>query len=436
MPNNTPLRVRFVIAILGAFLLWSGFPAEGASAQESMRVMIDGNYLSTEIALVEKDSQVWLPADDLVQALEFETKWNDTQTKMEASNKKRKIVFTLNKETALVDGKRVSLPKPMEIVTGHAMMSVKTFQRCFNCEVTLDAQRRLVLINTPFQPVSIFTFDHYLTYDKIPEKVVSMNSHTTEVLMALGLGPKIVGTAFNNVDILPKYKEAFDRIPKLAEKYPSFEVLLDTGADFVYGRSSVFTSSYKCATMEEMIQNGIKPYVAKASYTKNADFNDVFEDFVNLGKIFNIENRTALFMEGLKNRIAETARVVNATRPVTVFVYDFGTKDAFTAGKSLETYIIQTAGGKNVFDDIDKTWAHVNWEIVVDRNPDVIVINDYGKTSLQEKIDFLKSSPILKETRAVKDDRFVAVPLSSVFPGIRIAQAVEDIARGLHPEMF
>jgi iron complex transport system substrate-binding protein len=401
-----------------------------------MKAMVDGNYLNTEIALVEKDNLVWLPATDLMRALAFEAKWSDSQTKLEAENGKRKVIFTLDKDTALVDGKRVSLPNPMEKIAGHAMMSVKAIEEVLNCEVTLNTQRRLVLINAPFQPVSIFTFDHYLTYDKIPEKVVSMNSHTTEVLMALGLGSKIVGTAFNNVEILPKYKAAFDRIPQLAEKYPSFEVLLDTGADFVYGRSSVFTSSYKCATMEEMIQNGIKPYVAKASYTKNADFNDVFEDFVNLGKIFNIENRTALFVADLKKRIAETARVVNATRPVTVFVYDFGTKDAFTAGKSLETYIIQTAGGKNVFDDIDKTWAHVNWEIVVDRNPDVIVINDYGKTPLQEKIDFLKSSPILKETQAVKNGRFVAVPLSSVFPGIRVAQAVEEIARGLHPELF
>lgn len=436
MQRNFLLSVRATIAVLSAIILVSAYPAKDVGAQEPIKAMIDGIYFKTEIALAEKNGQVWLPASDLLQALGFDAKWDEAQKTITASNGNKNVGFTLQKETAVVDGKRVSLPKPMEMIAGHPMIPTKTIEQCFNCDVAIDKERHLVLVNAPFEPVSIFTFDHYLTYEKIPEKVVSMNSHTTEALLALGLGDKIIGTAYNNVDVLPKYKAAFDRIPQLAEKYPSFEVLLDTDADFVYGRSSVFTSSYKCATMDEMIQNGIKPYVAKASYTKNADFNDVFEDFVNLGKIFNIENRAALFVEDLKTRIARTAKVVNTARPVKVFVYDFGTKDAFTAGKSLETYIIQTAGGKNIFDDIDKTWAHVNWEMVVDRNPDFIVINDYGKTSLQEKIDFLKTNAILKEMNAVKHNRFVAVPLSSVFPGVRIAQAVEDIARGLHVDMF
>jgi iron complex transport system substrate-binding protein len=309
-------------------------------------------------------------------------------------------------------------------------------QDVFDASVTYDKDNNILLINKPFEPFSTYTFEHYVRYDKMPEKAVSMNAHTTELMLALGLEEYLIGSAYNNAKILPEYETAFNKIPILAEKYPSFEVLLDSGADFVFGRSSVFTSSYKTATMDEMLSQNIDVYVAKASYTQNADFNDVYEDFETIGKLFNVENESALMVEAMQSKIANVAAKVNTVRPVKVFVYDFGSDKAFTAGKSLETYIIQTAGGKNVFDDINKTWSYVNWETVVDRNPDYIVINDYGNTTAEEKIEYLKSLPMLKSVNAIKNENFVVVTLPSVFPGVRVDEAVESIAKGLHPESF
>ena len=401
----------------------SGFATSDVSSQE-VKVMADGAYITLETAPLVKGKEVYVPLRETFEALGAEVNWKSTKNSIDLLYKGK------NTEIKMVNNPSLMVVDSVSLVKSHIIQDV------FDASVTYDKDKNMLLINKPFEPFSTYTFEHYVRYDKMPEKAVSMNAHTTELMLALDLEEYLIGSAYNNAKILPEYEVAFNKIPILAEKYPSFEVLLDSGADFVFGRSSVFTSSYKTATMDEMLSQNIDVYVAKASYTQNADFNDVYEDFETIGKLFNVENESALMVEAMQSKIANVAAKVNTVRPVKVFVYDFGSDKAFTAGKSLETYIIQTAGGKNVFDDINKTWSYVNWETVVDRNPDYIVINDYGNTTAEEKIEYLKSLPMLKSVNAIKNENFVVVTLPSVFPGVRVDEAVENIAKGLHPESF
>lgn len=419
--------MKKIVALCMVLVLLMGLSvgfAGTTETEEAMKVMADGQYIKLEKAPVLKGTDLYLPLRTVSEALGAEVNWDSTSQKIQVTYKGQDYGVAIANNDAVVVEDSVS------------MIASSFIEKVFKAEVKVDKKKNLVLINKPFEPFSAYTFDHYVRYEEMPKKAVSMNAHTTELMLALGLEDYLIGTAYNNAELLPAYQETFKKIPILAEKYPSFEILLDSGADFVFGRSSVFTSSYKCATMDEMLKQNIDVYVAKASYTQNADFNDVYEDFTTIGKIFNVENESALMVEQMQNKIAGVAAKVNTVRPVKVFVYDFGSDKAFTAGKSLETYIIQTAGGKNVFDDINKTWSYVNWETVVDRNPDYIVINDYGNTTAAEKIDYLKSLPMLQSVNAIKNENFVVVTLPSVFPGIRVDEAVEDIAKGLHPESF
>jgi ABC-type Fe3+-hydroxamate transport system substrate-binding protein len=51
----------------------------------------------------------------------------------------------------------------------------------------------------------------------------------------------------------------------------------------------------------------------------------------------------------------------------------------------------------------------VNWEDVVDRNPEYIVIIDYGEPDAQGKIDFLKGQPELADVDAIQNDIRIAI---------------------------
>ena len=84
---------------------------------------------------------------------------------------------------------------------------------------------------------------------------------------------------------------------------------------------------------------------------------------------------------------------------------------------------------------IEKGKAYTK-EDAVERSPEVIVITDYGSTTAEEKIRFLKNDPALSQTPAVQNERFVVIPLTAAAEGVRIAQALETLAQGFYPEAF
>jgi len=286
-----------------------------------------------------------------------------------------------------------------------------------------------------FVPFTVTTYGQEVTYDHIPKRAVSLNAHTTEIMLAMGLGDVMVGTAYNNAPVLPQYQKEFEKIPKLAEKYPSLEVFLNADPDFVFGRSSAFQEK-SVAPLETILDYGIMAYVCKGSYTVGTTMEDVYEDFQVLGRVFQVEERADELIQGMKEKIEAVQKKIGEQEPLRVFVLDATGDTAFTACRSLETSLIEAADGENIFDDIEKVWARVSWEEVVERNPEVIVINEYGKTPSSEKIAFAKSLPAMADVDAVKNDRFVVVQLPAIFPGIRNADTVEQLARAFYPERF
>lgn len=287
-------------------------------------------------------------------------------------------------------------------------------------------------------PLSITNGDHTLVFDHAPERAVSLNAHTTEIMLTLGLAPKMVGTAYQGNPIMESLKADFDTIPVLSDgsNYPSLEVLVGSEADFVYGRLSAFRDT-SVATVETLRDYGINAYVVKGTLIKGATMEDVYEDISNLGLIFDIQGQANALNEKIRTDIADIhAKVSTVSAPIKVLVYDSGEDAIFTAGNSLQTELIKLAGGKNVFDDLEDTWATVSWEEAVARNPDVIVINDYGQTPLETKIARLKENPALASMPAIKDDHFVVLPLDSAFVGVRNPEAVRILAEGFYPELF
>ncbi|OYD07296.1 Fe3+-hydroxamate ABC transporter substrate-binding protein [Paludifilum halophilum] len=286
------------------------------------------------------------------------------------------------------------------------------------------------------RPVTLENYNRTLQFEKIPQRAVSLNQHTTEIMLALGLEERMAGTAYLDDEILPRFQKPYDQIPVLAERYPSFEVLLGAEPDFVIGRLSAFTDE-KAGSLERLADSGIPAYVVQGTYAEHPGMEDVYEDIRNLGRIFDVESRAEKLIRQMKADIQKVQnRVGDREKPVRVLVYDSGEKGLYTTGNSLETELISLAGGKNVFSDLNKSWTEVGWEEAVKRNPEVIVINDYGHHSAEDKIRSIKENPALKHVTAVREERFVVLPLSDVFEGVRNVRAVKTLAKGFYPEQF
>ncbi|MEU7313015.1 ABC transporter substrate-binding protein [Streptomyces sp. NPDC007083] len=288
-------------------------------------------------------------------------------------------------------------------------------------------------------PVTIDNCGVKTTYDKAPSRVVTIHQHPAELMLSLGLKDRMVGTAFPDSAVLPELKKDYESIPELATKEPSFETVLDAEPDLVYGGYGSAFAKNEGRSRKAFADAGIDTHLNREYCgKKRVTMKDTYDEVRTVGKIFGVSDRADELVSGLRARVGKASTAVKGKPRVPVFVYDSGDKTAFTTGgKSLGTELIRLAGGKNVFADLDDVFGDVSWEQVVERKPEVIAIYDYaGAGSVEQKKKFLLAQPALKDVPAIKNKRFVVLPLTATLVGVRSAYAVEDLARGIHPESF
>ncbi|MEK5357829.1 ABC transporter substrate-binding protein [Paenibacillus sp. FSL L8-0709] len=286
-------------------------------------------------------------------------------------------------------------------------------------------------------PVEIDNLGKKLTFSEAPKRPITLNQHATEIMLALDLESVMVGTAYLDDEILPELKEKYDAIPVLSEQYPSKEVFLAATPDFAYaGWKSAFEEK-ALGSRSELEQQGILTYVQESSNISSPTLEDVYQDILNIGEIFRIEPRAQALVDSMDAQLKEIqAKIGQVDNPLKIFVYDSGEDKAFTAANTYLTDLINKVDAKNIFDDIDKGYTEVSWEEVVNRNPDVIVIIDYGDTTAEQKKQLLLSQAALANIKAIQDERFIIMPLSAAAEGIRAPIALKTLAEGLYPDKF
>lgn len=287
--------------------------------------------------------------------------------------------------------------------------------------------------NTDYE---MLTFDNYgrkIVVKEKPEKVLTLGPNSSELFVALGLTDYIIGNTLDNHSRgpLPEYAEDYARIPELNYGSATIEAVVTSGADFIYGIDWEFGG--EGLDVEELEQYGITTYTNSATTLE-----EIYQEILDIGKIFGIEETAEAFVADQKERIATVQKTVSDREPVKVLVYDSGGDGVFTAtGANFETYLMELAGGKNIFDDVkDKQWTTISYEEILSRNPDVILIHDYDAPSLEQKIEKIKNDPALSQLECVQNENFIAITLESVLPGDRMAYTVETLAKGFYPELF
>ncbi|MBU2326404.1 MAG: ABC transporter substrate-binding protein [Alphaproteobacteria bacterium] len=291
-------------------------------------------------------------------------------------------------------------------------------------------------------PVTVKSCDREVTFDAAPARAISNDVNLTEMMLALKLQDRMVGyTGISGWKTLDEgLREGVKELPELSPKYPTMEVMLNADADFYFAGWNYGMKVGGEVTPETLEPFGVKVYELTEScihiMAKNKPtMDDMFVDLLNLGKIFGVEARAEELVAGYRKRLDEiTTRVGAVEKPVRVFVYDSGTEKPFTPGRfGIPTAMIEAAGGVNIMDDVEKSWTEVSWEPVIERNPEVIVIVNYGDVTAEQKIAFMKETPAFKNLDAVKQDRFVVLEYVEATPGPRNVQAIDRLADAFHP---
>lgn len=293
-------------------------------------------------------------------------------------------------------------------------------------------------------PLTIENCGFSMTFESAPQRIVSIFSPATEMLVALGLGDRIIGTAWNDTEPMESQRSIIESLPILAEQTPSKEALSAANPDFVYITYDGGFTAEGVGTREELAGFGIatyqsQPYCGDGGHS----IDDVFDDISTLGEIFDVQANAAELVEEIRVEIADVAEKIDGVTPKRVFLFDTsGDPESapYTAACcGTADQAITAAGGANVFSEIPGTYfnyAQVAWEEVAARDPDVIVLAVFAGADVEALKDMFRNNPGLAGIQAVENDQFIVVPYSEIIPGIRAGSFVRLMAEGMHPDRF
>jgi iron complex transport system substrate-binding protein len=275
-----------------------------------------------------------------------------------------------------------------------------------------------------------------------PQRAIAMEQNAAEIMLALGLADRMAGTAYQTDPVLPELKEPYSQVPVLSAQYPGREALLAKKPDFIYSmRASAFAPE-AAGSRQDLAKLRVPAYLSsndcedRALIPATAEFEAIFKEINDIATVFGVPERGRTVVTDLRRRLEEAERSVPQDLDADVMWYYSGTKIPAIAGDTgLPGTITKLLGARNAFADVKQQWPEGNWEEIATRDPDVIVLADLTRggdgDSAEAKKRFLREDPVASKLTAVKNDRFVVVPGSSMDPSIRSVTAVEQVGKGL-----
>ncbi len=288
-------------------------------------------------------------------------------------------------------------------------------------------------------PLTLDDCGFEVTFDAAPERVVTIKSSTTEMLLALGLGDRIVASAFADGPVPESLADAAADVPAvmepLSDQVPGAEAVLETEPDLVYAGWESNLTTDGAGDRETLAQLGVATYVSPAAckapeYMPDPlTFDDVFAEITEVGTIFDAQDAAA---DLVAEQRATLDGVVRNDRGLTALWYSSGDDIPYVgAGIGAPQMIMGAVGLENVAGDVRDTWTSYAWEEAVAADPDVLVLVDAAWNTAEAKIERLESNPATAEMTAVREGRYLTIPFPATEAGVRNVDAVVDLAAQL-----
>ena len=255
------------------------------------------------------------------------------------------------------------------------------------------------------------------------QRIITLNSSLTETIYGLGIGDRVIATDVTSIS--PKAAAALPKVSK--NRSVSAEGLLSFKPTIVLANDGEVPNT----VIQQIHSAGVKYVGIKPHYSAPGALRYI-QDVANsvgepeLGKA--LVSRTKISL----NRIME---LVNQDKngskaPKVLFLYARGTGTMSVAGKgsSLDA-MIRLAGGKNAVQEFSDFKPYTT-EALVQANPDIILMFDFGANSLGGKEAILKL-PGMRITQAGKHERILVMNASLLVNfSNRLPDAILELHRG------
>ena len=294
-------------------------------------------------------------------------------------------------------------------------------------------------------PLTITTYDYdgneiETTYEKAPEKVLAVYQGSIETMLALGLEDRLVATAGLDNEVPDELKDAFSKTNYLDEFTPSLETVTMLEPDMILSWSSLF-SDKNLGNVTDWIDKGCNTYYnTNTRPDGDRTLENEFTDILNLGKIFDVQDKAQAIVDDAK-------AVIDKTLTATADVKDKPSVMVLEPlGDDITNYGVKSLGGDMVT-QLGATLANpdastVGKEDIIAANPDVIFVvympyaGDDPETVKNSQLAVIQDDESLKSLDAVKNGRVYPIMLSEMYASAtRTQDGIETFAKGLYPDV-
>ncbi|MCW4024222.1 MAG: ABC transporter substrate-binding protein [Candidatus Bathyarchaeota archaeon] len=269
------------------------------------------------------------------------------------------------------------------------------------------------------------------TLDGVPQRIVSMAPANTQFLFDLGVGNRVVGVT--DYDDYPYDFSAWfeaGNMTSIGGFYnPSLEVITSLQPDLILG-----------TTIHDDILDNLRGQGFKVIITDPTNIEDIYNDITFIGKAVGAEENATTLISNIQGQISEVQeKIANITEKPTVYweVY-FDESGITTAGAdSWLNDVIAKAGGTNLFADLSGDYVSTSSEVIVQRNPDVIMMPEGMGSSSSGGVEAVKARPGWNTINAVIDDHIYIFD-EDLFnrPTSNVGLQVQQVAACLYPTLI
>ncbi|HUJ41580.1 MAG TPA: cobalamin-binding protein [Candidatus Acidoferrales bacterium] len=256
----------------------------------------------------------------------------------------------------------------------------------------------------------------------VPQRIVSLAPNLTETVFALDLGARLAGVT----DFCDYPPEARTRARVGGPINPNLEEIVSLHPDLVLATRVL----NRAETVEALDRLGIPVYT-----TDPRTVEDVVASVRRLGEVLGAKARGDALATQMQQRLAGLALRLRGLPLRRVFFVVWLDPLISTGPHTFIADAIRHAGAESVV-NVAQDWPQINLEEVLRQNPDYLVFAGEHQDDPQATIDSLKKRPGWSSLEAVRLGHFAVVSDALDRPAPRMLDAIEDLARQLHPEAF
>ena len=293
-----------------------------------------------------------------------------------------------------------------------------------------------------YYPVTVTTYDYEgneitTTYEKAPERVICVYQGTIETMIALGLEDHVIASYGLDNPVKTEWEEGLSKMNYNEDVFaPDKETVTMLEPDLIFSWGSLF-SEKNLGDQKEWIANGTNTYISSNTRRNggNRTLENEYTDLLNIGKIFNCEDKAQAIVDEMKNEIADVLAKTAGQESPRVSVIEFLGDDISNYGaKQLGGDMVTSLGGTLA----DPDASQIGKEDLVALDPDVIFVVYMARTENveAEMVSKVLDDPAFADLSAVQNGRVYTIMLGDMYAAtVRCIDDIRTFAAGMYPDL-